>query len=115
MIYKRILNRLNSEYTIFKARVHRKNLGGVRFVGITGSAGKTTVKDLVAAILSEDGPCSRTSSSRNELFFVAETVNKTRKSDKYAVIEIHEGHPGAMDKPLKLLKPQLKTSVTTGV
>ena len=35
----------------FRAARHRRGLAGVTFVGITGSCGKTTTKELVAAVL----------------------------------------------------------------
>ena len=82
-------------------------LRNVTFVGITGSAGKTTTKDLCAGILSRAGGVTKTQHSSNEPGMVAMTLAAVRSTDKFAVIEVSGGHPSAMNWPLRLFKPDI--------
>lgn len=63
--------------TFFRAWVHRQRLGNVCFIGITGSAGKTTTKDFSHLLLSAFYPVSGTLKSLNVALAVAETVLRT--------------------------------------
>lgn len=58
------------------------------FVGITGSLGKTTVKDLTAAMLSAAGPTVRTRHNDNDVYGVPVTLLGVRPGDRHAVIEL---------------------------
>lgn len=89
------------------ALVKRRLLGKVVFVAITGSAGKTTTKDLCAGILSSAGSVTKSQHSLNEPIMVAKTVAATRASDRFAVVEVSGGKPRAMDWPLRLFKPRI--------
>jgi UDP-N-acetylmuramoylalanine-D-glutamate ligase len=39
------------------ASLYRHVLGGTRFIGVTGSSGKTTTTQLIGALLATQGPC----------------------------------------------------------
>lgn len=56
------------------ASLHRRRLSHVTFIGITGSAGKTTTKDLAATILANFDHCQQTLGSRNTPVGVAHTI-----------------------------------------
>lgn len=79
----------------------------VTYVGITGSAGKTTTKDLARAVLSTLGPCHGTDVTYNDAVGVARTLAGTTRAHRYAVVEVAGGEPGDMDVPLKLFRPDI--------
>ncbi len=49
----------------YGARLNRARLPAVTFIGITGSAGKTTTKDLTAAILATLARCNSSPETGN--------------------------------------------------
>lgn len=89
------------------ALIRRPLVGEVEFVAITGSAGKTTTKDLSAGILSCVGAVTKTLQSSNDSVMVARTIASIRRKDRYAVLEVSGGQPHAMDWPLRLFKPRI--------
>lgn len=76
------------------AWINRRLRRDTLVIAITGSAGKTTTKDLCKAILSDFGPCEATSQSANEHYAIAETVTRIRKDHRFAVVELSAGRPG---------------------
>ena len=88
---------------------HRRRLVNTIFVGITGSAGKTTTKDLVAAILQRHFASEgrKTMGTLNSIEYVPALVLGTHKSDAYCVTEIGAPGPGTMDLPLALIRPSV--------
>lgn len=91
----------------YRARVHRMRLRDVIFVGVTGSAGKTTTKDLAAAILAANGPCQSSVLSRNDHELVDKTVLSTRRSHRYSVVEMGASGPGYLDRSLRVVRPHI--------
>lgn len=87
------------------AMVHSKRLKKVCFVGITGSAGKTTVKDLSANILTSSGECFSTPRSMNYPDGIAKIMLRMSPTLKYGVLEVSGGNPGGLDRPLRLFTP----------
>ncbi|MFI3156235.1 MAG: UDP-N-acetylmuramoyl-tripeptide--D-alanyl-D-alanine ligase [Methylococcaceae bacterium] len=63
-------------------------------VGITGSNGKTTVKEMVAAILSVNGNTLFTQGNLNNDIGVPLTLLRLNEQHRYAVIEMGANHPG---------------------
>lgn len=109
-VFKAVAWRLRAgrQYLFFaRARLHRARLRRVVFVGITGSAGKTTTKDLAAAVLSTAGACARTELSRNEPKHAAGAVLRTTRSDRFSVIEMSGANPGELDYPIRLVRPRI--------
>jgi UDP-N-acetylmuramoyl-tripeptide--D-alanyl-D-alanine ligase len=61
---------------------------------VTGSAGKTTTKDLVAAVLATAGPGLKTEGNLNNQWGVPLTLLGLRPEHRTAVVEIAANHPG---------------------
>jgi len=80
--------------------------GTTCFIGITGSCGKTTTTELVAAILAKTGKVKK-GSHENTAQFVAKTILGTRPQHLFCVNELSAHRPGAMEKSVKLLRPQI--------
>ncbi len=89
------------------AFAYSKRLKNVYFVGITGSAGKTTAKDLSANILRTAGECYSTPRSLNYSDGIARLFLKVSPRHRYCVLEVSGGNPGELDRPLKLFTPSI--------
>ncbi len=74
-------------------------------VGVTGSNGKTTVKEMVAAILARTGSGCVTRGNLNNDIGVPLTLLRLRAPDKYAVIEMGMNHRGEIEYLTGLARP----------
>ena len=75
------------------AAAHR-GCHGARVVGITGSCGQTTTKDMLGAVLSSAMPTIRSPSSFNNAIGVPLTLFQLRPDTRAAVVEIGTSEPG---------------------
>jgi len=75
------------------ARYHRKQLG-TTVLGITGTNGKTTTKELIAAVLSQKFNILYTLGNLNNHIGVPLTLLRLRADHQIAVIEMGASHPG---------------------
>ena len=73
--------------------------------GITGSAGKTTLKELAAAMLSGTGPTAATPGNYNNEVGLPLSVLAVPEDARFAVIEAGISHPGDMDPLADILRP----------
>jgi UDP-N-acetylmuramoyl-tripeptide--D-alanyl-D-alanine ligase len=96
------------------ARLWRRMLGATRFIGITGSAGKTTTKDLLYRALAARYRCTRNSDSNNELYNIARTLISTAPSSNYCIQEIGASQRGSLDPMIALLQPQVAVITNIG-
>lgn len=97
-----------------KARLHSIRLSQTTFIGITGSAGKTTTKNLTHLIFGAFYPTASSLGSFNVGFAVAETVLATEKKHQFCVIEIGATKPGSLDLPLRLVTPKIGVLTNIG-
>jgi UDP-N-acetylmuramoyl-tripeptide--D-alanyl-D-alanine ligase len=81
-----------------------RDKANARIVGITGSNGKTTVKEMVAAILSVDGPVLYTQGNLNNDIGVPLTLLKLDGQHRYGVIEMGANHLGEIAYTSQLAK-----------
>lgn len=75
------------------ARFHRKQLG-TKVIGITGTNGKTTTKELIAAVLKEKFNILYTQGNLNNHIGVPLTLLQIRPEHQIAIIEMGANHPG---------------------
>ncbi len=66
----------------------------VPVVGVTGSNGKTTVKEMIGAILGIAGPGLITKGNLNNEIGVPLTLLRMRSTDRFAVVEMGMNHSG---------------------
>lgn len=78
-----------------------------KVVAITGSNGKTSLKEMVKAILSEVGTVSATQGNLNNDLGVPLTVCRIDKNDDYAVIEMGTNHPGEIAYLMSIVSPDV--------
>ena len=76
-------------------------------IGITGSTGKTTVKEMVASILKNKGQVLATDGNFNNAIGVPLTLFRLTNDDQYAVIEMGASHPGDIDEIAQLATPDV--------
>ncbi|GHE95173.1 UDP-N-acetylmuramoyl-tripeptide--D-alanyl-D-alanine ligase [Thalassotalea profundi] len=78
-----------------------------KVVGITGSSGKTTVKEMVAAILSRLGNVLATQGNFNNEIGVPLTLLRLEKTHDYAVVELGANHMGEIAYTSGLVQPDV--------
>jgi len=76
-------------------------------IAVTGSNGKTTVKNMIAAILNVVGPTLATQGNLNNDIGVPLTLLCLRQGDRHAVIEMGMNHTGEIDYLTKLARPTI--------
>lgn len=76
-------------------------------VALTGSAGKTTTKEMIAAILGRDGPVLATAGNLNNEIGVPLTLLALHPALRYAVIEMGAGKPGDIRYLGALVRPDV--------
>lgn len=77
------------------------------FVAITGSVGKTTAKDCLAAILEQLGPTVKTLRSNNGGPWIARTILSARPWHRFVVLEVGIDQPGHMLRHALLVRPDV--------
>lgn len=71
-----------------------RNKSSAKVVGVTGSNGKTTVKEMTAAILATAGTVLYTKGNLNNDIGVPLTLLRLNENHQYAVVEMGANHPG---------------------
>ena len=97
-----------------RAARHRKALHRVVFLAVTGSAGKTTTKELVAAVLASRYRGSRSPGTHNAAHWVSDTVLGARHGDGFCVVELGATGPGSLDAAVALVQPGVAVITNIG-
>ena len=88
--------------------------GGLRIVGITGSSGKTSTKDLVAAVLSLRGEVVAPPGSFNNELGHPWTVLRADRSTDFLVLEMSARHPGNIAALAAIAPPSIAVVLNVG-
>lgn len=80
---------------------------GVKTIGITGSSGKSTVKEMCAAILAQRGKVIATEGNFNNEIGVPHTLMRFEPSYDFAVVELGANHVGEIAYTQSLTKPDV--------
>ena len=84
-----------------------RNQLDLQVVAITGSCGKTTVKEMCAAILRQSAPVLATQGNLNNEIGVPQTLLRLTPDEHYAVVELGANHPGEIAWTTSLVKPDV--------
>jgi UDP-N-acetylmuramoyl-tripeptide--D-alanyl-D-alanine ligase len=95
------------------ASAWRKDFGGT-VVGITGSNGKTTVKEMTGAILARAGACLVTRGNLNNHIGVPLTLCRLEAGHRYAVIEMGANHQGEIAHLATIARPDVGLVINAG-
>lgn len=112
-----IKNILPVEDTLFAlqelSHLHRKKFS-IPLVGITGSNGKTTTKEMLAGILKQKGPVLKNEGNLNNHIGVPLTLLKLNGKHKTAVVEMGMSAPGEIDMLARLVSPTVGVITNIG-
>ena len=97
------------------ATAYRRRLDSVTFIGVTGSCGKTTTKELVAAALASELRGRKSPAQGNGPAVIAKTVLRTTRRDAFCVLEVAAGWPGGVAQAARLLRPQIAVITHVGL
>ena len=86
---------------------------GIPVVGITGSVGKTSTKEMIAAVLAQKYRVLKTAGNFNNELGLPLTVFRLREEDEIAVLEMGISDFGEMHRLAKIAKPD--TCVITNI
>lgn len=87
---------------------------GTPLVAITGSNGKTTVKEMCAAIFSQVGPTLATNGNLNNNIGVPLTLLRLSAEHRYGVIEMGANHAGEIAYLTRMVAPQVALITNAG-
>jgi len=89
-------------------------LTGTTVVAVTGSAGKTTTKDITAQVLSQLGPTLAPGASHTNGLGIAETVTMARADTRFLVLEMAARHIGDIAHLTGLVRPHVGVVLNVG-
>jgi UDP-N-acetylmuramoyl-tripeptide--D-alanyl-D-alanine ligase len=88
------------------ARLHRRRFP-IPVVGVTGSNGKTTTREMISSILAVRGPVLRAEGNLNNEVGVPLTLLRLDGSHQAAVVEMGMSHPGEIARLAAIAEPQI--------
>ena len=95
------------------AHYHRRQLG-TRIIGITGTNGKTTTKELIAAVLKQSYNLLYTEGNLNNQIGVPLTLLRLKPEHQLAVIEMGASHPGDIRELAAIAEPDMGLITNVG-
>lgn len=93
---------------------HRKSSRDLHVVGITGSNGKTSTKDFLAAVLSAAGPVNKTQGNLNNHIGLPLTILSGTEEHRFGVWEMGMNHPGEIEVLAEIAQPDAAVITNIG-
>jgi UDP-N-acetylmuramoyl-tripeptide--D-alanyl-D-alanine ligase len=85
-----------------------------KVIGITGSAGKTTTKEMLAAILEKVGPGLKTAGNFNNLIGLPLTIFRLQPEHQWAVLEMGTSSIGEIERLTEIAQPTVGVITNIG-
>ena len=104
----------DSFVAIRKLAAYYRNQLSIKVVGIVGSVGKTSTKEMVAAVLSAHYNVLKTEGNYNNEIGVPLTIFKIRDAHEVAVVEMGISNFGEMDRLGEIVRPDLVVFTNIG-
>jgi UDP-N-acetylmuramoyl-tripeptide--D-alanyl-D-alanine ligase len=89
-----------------------RNRTNARIAAVTGSVGKTSTKEMLAATLAPDGPVHYSPASFNNQWGVPLTLARMPQTSRYGVFEIGMNHAGEIEPLVKMVRPHVAIVTT---
>ncbi|MEE0944487.1 MAG: UDP-N-acetylmuramoyl-tripeptide--D-alanyl-D-alanine ligase [Clostridia bacterium] len=105
----------SSVNAIGKIAAAYKKKYNVPTVGVTGSVGKTTTKDMIAAVMSKLGACLKTEGNFNNELGLPLTVFRLKKEHKSAVLEMGMSAFGEIHHLVDIARPDVAVITNVGM
>jgi UDP-N-acetylmuramoyl-tripeptide--D-alanyl-D-alanine ligase len=105
------------QVVVWIASIYRLRLRRVVFIGVTGSCGKTTTKEMIAAVLSSQYKGHKSHDNANTLSGVVKSILLTRPGYSFCAQEFTVGGIGEeipLEKQFDMFKPQMGVVTTVG-
>lgn len=99
---------------VLAAIVWRRLLRGPRFIGVTGSVGKTNCTRMLERILSQVGPTKTNGRLSNARFGLPRLVLSVRNDDRFVAVEMGVTRPGHMWRSTLTVKPDCAVVTAVG-
>ena len=96
------------------AHYHREQMPGKMIIQVTGTNGKTTTKELLAAVLSQIGPVQWTQGNLNNHIGVPLTLLTLQDDDGFGIIETGANHPGEIAFLSNIVDPDMGLITNVG-
>lgn len=104
----------DSFVAIRKLAAYYRNQLSIKMVGIVGSVGKTSTKEMVAAVLSAHYNVLKTEGNYNNEIGVPLTIFRIRDAHEVAVVEMGISNFGEMDRLGEIVRPDLVVFTNIG-
>lgn len=105
-LYRNILVVEDTQQALEKlARCHRKFFSNVKVIGITGSVGKTTTRNMLHYLLSHRMKGTASRGNFNNHLGVPLTLLRIAQDDEYCVVEMGANHVGEIKKLCEIAQP----------
>ncbi len=95
------------------AEFYRSTLG-IKIIGITGSVGKTSTKEMISAVLSQKYNVLKTEGNFNNEIGLPLTILRIRREHEVAVVEMGISEFGEMHRIAKVAKPDICVMTNIG-
>ena len=94
-------------YSLNNLAKNTRDSSTAKIIGITGSVGKTTLKNLISFSLEKFGKTFHSPHSYNNKYGVPLSVSNLKSDTKYGVFEIGMDKKGEIDQLSKIVKPEI--------
>lgn len=96
------------------AQAHVAKFPQIRRIGITGSVGKTTTKEMLASIFSVVAPTAKTPGNYNSLIGLPLALFSLNAETKYGLFELGIDQTGEMEQLVEIYRPELAVITNIG-
>ncbi|MBR3024222.1 MAG: UDP-N-acetylmuramoyl-tripeptide--D-alanyl-D-alanine ligase [Oscillospiraceae bacterium] len=96
------------------AEYYRSLFGKLKVIGVTGSSGKTSTKEMIYSVLSEHFNVLKTEGNLNNEIGVPKTIFRITDEHEVAIIEMGINHFGEMTRLAKMVRPDIAVITNIG-
>ena len=104
---KKIIQIKNTKSFLNKFAILNRERSNAKIIGVTGSAGKTTVKTILANVLNSFEPTYCSPKSYNNHYGVPISLSNIEKKHKFCVFEVGMSKPGEINTLSAMVKPDI--------